>query len=212
MKRLLIVMLCMLVTFSIGACGTKGEPDVDVKNTAEKETETADSTEENADSSENIQENAASSDNIGDVEEIEDIETRKNPEELEYIACTMDELVTEMYGDIEAVAAKYNGKYLEITGILDSVEVDDSAGSIVVYMKSTVEPPVNIAATVTGAYYLWENEWMTMEECKEMVRSLVEGDEVVLRGYMMEDFSITDTNDTGWRWCWLQLIEIHKNR
>ncbi len=214
MKRFLLFMISVFIivcmSACMSACSTKDEPDV--KNTPEKETETTDNTEENVDSSGSIEESTAPSDNIEDIakssERIENIETRKNPDELEYVACTMDEFVTEMYGDIEAVAVKYNGKYMEITGILDEVDVDEGAGTIIVRMKSMVEPPENMAVTVEGIYYSWENEWMTMEECKEMVGNLTEGDEVLLRGYVIEDFSITD--DAGWRGCSLQLIGVHK--
>ncbi len=210
MKRFLLIMFSTLVIVGISACGTKDEPDVE--NTLEKETEITDKTEEDTDTSGNIEEDTDLSDNMEDdaqpSEHTWDTETRKNPDEQEYISCTMDGFVTEMYGDIEAVIAKYSGKYMEITGILDKVEIDEGAGSIIVRMKTMVEPPVNMAATVQGNYYSWETDWLTMEECKEMVAGLTEGDEVILRGYAIEDFSIE--NDGGWCWCSLQLIDVHK--
>lgn len=200
MKRLLIVMLCALALISVSACGTKSESDAE--NAVEKESETTDSTEENSDFSENTE------DTVYLSEDIEDTEAVKNPDEFEYITCTVDELVTEIYADTDAAAAKYNGKYMEITGIFDSAEIDTEAGSTVVYMKTAVEPPYqNSAAIVNASSYIWDEKGMTQAEYREVFKTLAEGDEVILRVYV-EDYSIY--NDADVRWCSLSLIGIYK--
>ena len=200
MRRLWIVVLCTLVIISISACSTKSESGAE--NAIEKESETIDSKEENSDSSKNIGNNAYLS------EDMEDTEVSKNAEEFEYIACTVDELVTEMYADIDATTAKYNGNYMEITGIFDSAEVDVEAGQTVVYMKTAVEPPYQNSMAIVNAYsYIWDEKGMTQAEYVEAFKTLEEGDEVILRGYI-EDYSIY--NDAGVRWCSLSLMGIYK--
>lgn len=193
MKRLLIIMFCVAIIFSVDACGGKGEPDT--KKTEEKEEMTDTESEKNK--------------LLEETEPLEDVvetEVPKNPDDLEYTACRADELIKEMYDDIDAVAEKYTGKYLEITGILESAEVDHDSTppGKTVYMKTTVEPPYENGWAIVSAYS-WDEEWMTQAEYEEVTKNLSEGDEVVLRGYA-EDYSFED--DGGVRLCSLTLVGI----
>lgn len=192
MKRLMVILLC-IVLMSMGACGNKKEPtaqEIEKEEIEEKDIE--------------VEDGAAVEEDIL----LEESEPVKNPDELEYVSCTVDELVTEMYADLDAVSAKYTGKYIEITGILDEASIDDAASppGKIVEMTTSVEPPeVNAWAMVTA--YSWEDEWITQDEYTEIIQTLNAGDEVILRGYV-EDYSFK--NDGGIRICSLSLIDVRK--
>lgn len=193
MKQLLIIIFCAAIIFSVDACGVRGKSDT--KKTEEKEEMTDVESKE--------------TESLEETEPLEDAartETPKNPDDLEYIACRADELIKEMYDDIDAVAEKYTGKYLEITGILESAEIDHDSTppGKTVYMKTTVEPPYENGWAIVSALS-WDEEWVSQAEYEEAMRTLSEGDEVVLRGYA-EDYSFDD--DGGVRLCSLTLVGI----
>lgn len=193
MKRLAAIVFCIILVFGVSGCGDKNEPVA--QNTEEKATEEEKSAKE---------ENTVSDEDTAPEEE----EAVENPDELEYMTCTADELATEMYADIDACNEKYGGKYLEITGNLEAAEVDDAATppGKVVRMKVNIEPPeINSSAMIVG--YSWDEKWMTQEEYEEIIGDLAEGDEVIMRGYVTD---WTFINDAGIRQCSLDLIGICK--
>lgn len=187
MKKLKVLLLCSLLAMGLIACGNNTESEPAEETQTVEETTVAEGVTEEA------------------------TEETISADDLEYISCDADTLVNEMYEDMDAVVEKYSGQYLEITGILEKAEVDDmsSPPGKVVYLKTMVDPPEsNSAATI--AAYSWDEQWMTQEEFEEIIPTLSEGDEVILRGYAAEYTDYAFKNDGGWRWCQLDLIGISK--
>lgn len=192
MKRLMVVLFCIIL-MAMSACGNKNEPAVQENEKEEmKENDTE------------MEEGVA----VDDEDLPEESEQQKNPDELEYVSCTVDELVTEMFADIDAVSAKYTGKYMEITGILKEASVDDTVDppGKIVRMTTSVEPPEENGVAMVVAYSL-DEEWMSQDEYTEIIKDMQAGDEVLLRAYV-NDFSFR--NDGGNLWCQLELIDVRK--
>lgn len=191
-KRLAGIIMVMIMVMAVtAACGSKEEEPKEAAQDQEAEEQTE-----------------ITEDETEDTEPAEDsgeTEGSQDADDLEYITCTVDELVTEMYADVDAAAEKYNGKYLELTGLLETAEIDNNANppGQSVRMKNTVTPPdPNTMAMVVA--YSDGNEWMSQEEFEEVAGTLAEGDEVVLRGGVMTIY------EDGNPLCFLSLIDIRK--
>lgn len=121
----------------------------------------------------------------GDKVEEAEIEESEAPVEGEitYISCTADELMQECVNDLDAAKAKYLDQYVEITGILDEIELDENANPVgrVVRMDTSVEV-TNAACNITGI--TWDEERVPLETFHEAMEEMQPGDIVTMKVYV----------------------------
>ncbi len=112
-------------------------------------------------------------------------EETKDPDSVTYQAYTAEEIQSDMYSDLGAAMEKYEGQYVEITGILERAEVSESSTppTKVVYLETTVEAP-DTNGGILFAAYAWDDEWLPLEDYEEAIADMQEGDTVLLRGYI----------------------------
>ena len=173
MKKKLVVMLVLsTMIFCFAGCG-KEEASESQSSGQEQDAET-DNSEDAGDETEGVSETA-------------DPEAEKNEdaleEEISYISCTADEMMQECVSDLDAAKAKYLNQYVEITGVLDAIELDEDADPVgrVVRMDTSVEV-TNASCKITGI--TWEEENVPLESFQEAMEKMQPGDTVTMRVYV----------------------------
>ena len=126
-----------------------------------------------------------SQDEKTDGNAVEETEENDDPveEEITYISCTADELMQECVNDLDAAKAKYLDQYVEITGVLDEIELDENADPVgrVVRMDTSVEV-TNAACNITGI--TWNEENVPLESFQEAMKEMQPGDTVTMKVYV----------------------------
>lgn len=118
-----------------------------------------------------------------DLETEDDVEI--DPDSITYEKYDAETIQADMYSDVNAAAEKYAGQYVEITGILETAEVNDNSTppGKVVYLKTTAETTEENAGILFAAYS-WDDEYLSLEDFEDAIADMQEGDTVVLRGYI----------------------------
>ncbi len=109
----------------------------------------------------------------------------KDPDSVTYQAYAAEDIQSDLYSDITAAMEKYEGQYVEITGILDCAEVNENStpAGKVVSLETTVEAP-NPNHPLQINAYAWDDEWLSLEDFEAAIADMQEGDTVILRGYI----------------------------
>lgn len=175
MKKKLVAMLVLLtMTFCFTGCGKEDAPEPQ-------------SSEQGQDAETDTSEDEKTDGDPVEEAEIEEpaVEESEAPveEEITYISCTADELMQECVNDLDAAKAKYLDQYVEITGILDEIELDENADPVgrVVRMDTSVEV-TNAACNITGI--TWEDERVPLEDFQEAMEEMQPGDTVTMKVYV----------------------------
>ncbi len=94
-------------------------------------------------------------------------ETEPTTEAIEYVAYTIDEMVTDLKANAMTASDKYKGQYIEVTGKLSTI---DSSGKYI-----SLLPDEDFALTGIMCY-------IKTDEQKEAIKKMTKGDTVTLRG------------------------------
>ena len=161
MKKCLSLLTVLLLTASICACGAKKASETPV--TSETITETF---------SETVTETAT-----------------ETEEAIVYTPYTVDEVVNDIATDLESAKAKYAGHYLELSGILDSCEIDENASP----KGKVVNLKVDQDATASSENKIWAFDAITwsednypMADFEKAMAELQPGDPVIVKVYADE--------------------------
>ncbi len=161
-NKVLIMILSLAMICSLGACGS-----------TEDENAAASATEETAVPEEESTEESVSEEADAEVPELE----------ITYLSCTADELMQECVDNLDSAKEKYLDQYVEITGVLREIELDESANPVgkVVRMDTSVEV-TNAACNITGI--TWDEEDVPLEEFQKAMEEMQPGDTVTMKVYV----------------------------